>query len=260
MLAENLFLCKYCFRYFIDEISLSRHEEIKCNQREKQLGTLIYSHVHQQTRLLFYEINCSYDKERMFCQDLCLFSKLFIGDKGLSFDVNCFKFYVLYKIPVFSDKLEFSGREFIGYFSKEKRPLKSYNLSCVLVSPIYQGQGYGRFLISLSYQIALKENMIGGPELPLSTASKGAYESFWRYSILSTITNSTGKILSTKDISNMTGIEKGTVYEFLINNKIFYQDGVNEYFVQLDRKAKEWLEAEQNRVKDTICQKEGFCI
>ena len=49
----------------------------------------------------------------------------------------------------------------VGYFSKEKASLDGYNLACILTLPPYQRKGYGRFLISFSYELSKKEGRIG---------------------------------------------------------------------------------------------------
>lgn len=44
----------------------------------------------------------------------------------------------------------------VGYFSKEKYSDLGYNLACILTFPSYQRKGYGRFLISFSYELSKK--------------------------------------------------------------------------------------------------------
>ncbi len=67
------------------------------------------------------------------------------------------------------DNIEpFCRYHIVGYFSKEKHSVEGYNLACILTLPPYQRKGYGRFLISFSYELSRKENRVGTPERPLS--------------------------------------------------------------------------------------------
>jgi hypothetical protein len=48
-----------------------------------------------------------------------------------------------------------------GYFSKEKDSINQNNLACILVLPPYQRKGYGKFLISFSYELSKIEKKVG---------------------------------------------------------------------------------------------------
>ncbi len=49
----------------------------------------------------------------------------------------------------------------VGYFSKEKCSEEGYNLACILTLPCYQKKGYGKFLISFSYELSKLEGKVG---------------------------------------------------------------------------------------------------
>lgn len=48
----------------------------------------------------------------------------------------------------------------VGYFSKEKSSEEGYNLACILTLPCYQKKGYGKFLISFSYELSKLEGKV----------------------------------------------------------------------------------------------------
>lgn len=80
---------------------------------------------------------------QIYCQNLCLLSKMFLDHKSLFYDVEPFLFYVMTEVDEF-------GAHFIGYFSKEKRSPKDYNVSCIMTLPVRQRKGWGNLLIEFS--------------------------------------------------------------------------------------------------------------
>lgn len=54
----------------------------------------------------------------------------------------------------------------------------------ILTLPQHQRKGYGRFLISFSYVLSLKENKRGGPERPLSDLGRLSYIGWWSWRLL----------------------------------------------------------------------------
>lgn len=85
----------------------------------------------------------SNNMRQIYCQNLCLLSKMFLDHKSLFYDVEPFLFYVITD----SDSI---GARFVGYFSKEKQSPKDYNVSCIMTLPVRQRKGWGNLLIDLS--------------------------------------------------------------------------------------------------------------
>lgn len=80
---------------------------------------------------------------QIYCQNLCLLSKMFLDHKSLFYDVEPFLFYVMTEV-------DDDGARFVGYFSKEKMSPKDYNVSCIMTLPVRQRQGWGNLLIDFS--------------------------------------------------------------------------------------------------------------
>lgn len=60
----------------------------------------------------------------------------------------------------------------VGYFSKEKCSEEGYNLACILTLPCYQKKGYGKFLISFSYELSKIEGKVGYRSVVLPRMSR----------------------------------------------------------------------------------------
>jgi histone acetyltransferase MYST4 len=172
--------------------------QAKCEQRYPP-GTEIYRKNHfindEEESLSVFEVDGLTSK--IYCQNLCLLSKLFLDHKTLYYDVEPFLFYVLTK----NDR---KGAHLIGYFSKEKHCTQRYNVSCIMTLPIYQRFGFGRFLIDFSYLLSKKENLPGTPEKPLSDLGKISYQSYWKYVILKNIRNKSQ--ITVEEISRASGM------------------------------------------------------
>ena len=95
------------------------------------------------------------------------------------------------------------GAHIVGYFSKEKDIHVSNNLACILAFPCYQRRGYGKFLISFSYELSKIEQKVGTPERPLSDLGLRSYRSFWTRVLLNILKDHPGPI-SIKELSDMT--------------------------------------------------------
>ncbi|KAI1007436.1 hypothetical protein K3495_g793 [Podosphaera aphanis] len=118
--------------------------------------------------------------ETLFCQNLSLFAKLFLDTKSVFFDVASFNYFLLvHTPPVVLSSVTESVPRIIGFFSKEKLSWDKNNLACILVFPPWQSKGFGSLLIGVSYAIARREGIMGGPERPISELGMKSYHSYW---------------------------------------------------------------------------------
>ncbi|KAI0845412.1 acyl-CoA N-acyltransferase [Daldinia vernicosa] len=152
------------------------------------------------------------EKDRLFCQNLSLFAKLFLDNKSVFFDVTGFNYFLLvYTPPPTPDSqpspslapmptdvipnsqssattLSSTSQhtptsqtrpQVVGFFSKEKLSWDNNNLACILVFPPWQRKGLGALLMGVSYEISRREGILGGPEKPISELGRKGYKQFW---------------------------------------------------------------------------------
>ncbi len=77
---DTLYICEMCLGYFASAFTLKRHRS-KCNTQDPP-GNEIYRHED----ISFFEIDGR--KQRTWCRNLCLLSKLFLDHKTLYYDVD----------------------------------------------------------------------------------------------------------------------------------------------------------------------------
>jgi histone acetyltransferase SAS3 len=199
---KALFICEFCLKYMESDIVAWRHKT-KCPWKHPP-GDEIY----RDGKVMIFEVDGR--KNPLYCQNLCLLAKLFLGSKTLYYDVEPFLFYVMTEY----DEL---GCHFVGYFSKEKRPSSLNNVSCILVLPIHQRKGYGHLLIDFSYLLTRVEKKTGSPEKPLSDMGLVSYRNYWRLVLCYYLQDFQpgGKIPSIKAISDDMGLTPDDVISAL---------------------------------------------
>ncbi|KAM4523990.1 histone acetyltransferase KAT6B isoform 2-T7 [Odontesthes bonariensis] len=188
---QKLYLCEFCLKYMRSKNILQRHTK-KCGWFHPPANE-----IYRKDNLSVFEVDGNVSK--LFCQNLCLLAKLFLDHKTLYYDVEPFLFYILTK----NDE---KGCHLVGYFSKEKLCQQKYNVSCIMIMPQYQRQGFGRFLIDFSYLLTRQERQAGSPEKPLSDLGRLSYLAYWKSVILVHLYKHPDKHISVKGISRATGM------------------------------------------------------
>uniref|UniRef100_A0A4W4DM60 histone acetyltransferase n=1 Tax=Electrophorus electricus TaxID=8005 RepID=A0A4W4DM60_ELEEL len=187
----KLYLCEFCLKYMKSRNILQRHLQ-KCGWFHPPANE-----IYRKDNLSVFEVDGNVSK--IFCQNLCLLAKLFLDHKTLYYDVEPFLFYILTQ----NDE---KGCHLVGYFSKEKLCQQKYNVSCIMIMPHYQRQGFGRFLIDFSYLLSRQEGQAGSPEKPLSDLGRLSYLAYWKSVILEYLHNHPDKSVSIKGMSKATGM------------------------------------------------------
>jgi hypothetical protein len=67
----------------------------------------------------------------------------------------------------------------VGFFSKEKMSWDANNLACILIFPPWQRKSLGLLLIAVSYALARRDGLLGGPERPISDLGRRGYTQYW---------------------------------------------------------------------------------
>ncbi|WEW60782.1 Histone acetyltransferase [Emydomyces testavorans] len=209
-----LYICEFCLKYMNSDFVAWRHK-LKCPVKHPP-GDEIY----RDGTISVFEVDGR--KNPVYCQNLCLLAKLFLGSKTLYYDVEPFLFYVMTEY----DEL---GFHFVGYFSKEKRPSSSNNVSCILTLPIHQRKGYGNLLIDFSYLLTRIERKVGSPEKPLSDMGLVSYRNYWHLVLSYQLRDQTTPT-SVAELSERTGMTPDDVVSGLEGLRALVRDPVTKTY------------------------------
>ncbi|CAI2298445.1 unnamed protein product [Caenorhabditis sp. 36 PRJEB53466] len=221
---HELFMCEYCLLYTPIRQKYREHH-LTCKKREPP-GNEIY----RKNDLSVYEVDGS--SQKLYCQCLCLLSKLFMDHKTLYFDVDDFMFYVLCET-------DSKGAHIVGYFSREVE--SANNLACIMVFPPYQKKGYGKLLIQLSYELSRREGYVGTPEKPLSDLGKVSYRSYWWWVLMKLFHIHQGHTVTATYLSQESGIAVADIVSTLSTMRMCRQYREpefipGEWYVRIHRK------------------------
>lgn len=203
-----LHVCSYCFRYTTSPADYVQHLQIHLNRSEAE-GQSWWPVPRTALKVYEWEGYTVWDidgeQEKLYCQNLSLFAKLFLEQKSVFFDTAGFHYFVLTYSPPTERHSSLSptttaktrGRkrrssgsnvdlglkiQVLGFFSKENLSWDANNLACILVFPPYQHRNLGQLLMAVSYKLSgweWEDSVIGGPEKPLSSMGRKAYVRFW---------------------------------------------------------------------------------
>lgn len=212
--ADMVYICEFCLSYYGEVTSFERHRT-KC--------TLMHppgNEIYRDPNVSFFEIDGR--RQRTWCRNLCLLSKLFLDHKTLYYDVDPFLFYCM-------TTRDDHGCHLVGYFSKEKESAEGYNVACILTLPQYQRKGFGKLLIDFSYLLSKREGKLGSPEKPLSDLGLLGYRAYWQETIVDLLLegarNEKGEA-NIEDIGAMTAMTTNDVLHTLQNlNMLRYNKG-----------------------------------
>lgn len=195
---------------YIDEFCLSYFDNQRAFERHRAKCTLVHppgNEIYRDDHISFFEVDGR--RQRTWCRNLCLLSKLFLDHKTLYYDVDPFLFYCMCT-------RDETGCHLVGYFSKEKDSAEGYNLACILTLPQYQRRGFGRLLISFSYELSKREGKLGSPEKPLSDLGLLGYRQYWRETLVELLMEPGRETMSENELAVLTSMTEKDVHETLV--------------------------------------------
>jgi len=244
---RKLFFCEFCLSFFGHKSELARHSR-RCKWTHPP-GNEIYRSKDQGIEVAMFEVDGS--KELVYTQNICYIAKLFLDHKTLWEDTTPFLFYVLTEV---TDR----GCSVVGYFSKEKSTElhpHGNNVACILTLPCHQRKGFGKFLISLSYELSKIEGKTGAPEEPISDLGQQAYNSYWKGVVLDLLADPDCKAVTISQISKRTSMTHKHIEMTLKALDVIQYDSSEGYhisvpnsLIQAHLEKKKRIAADKNRV------------
>ena len=238
--CDMVYICGFCLSYFGSDLQFTRHRK-KCTLQHPP-GNEIY----RDDNVSFFEIDGR--RQRTWCRNLCLLSKLFLDHKTLYYDVDPFLFYCM-------TSRDEHGHHLVGYFSKEKESAEGYNVACILTLPQYQRKGYGGLLIQFSYELSKIEGKLGSPEKPLSDLGLLGYRAYWQEVILDLLLErenehpGTAGSISVEDLGATLAMTTNDVLHTLQNLNMLRYSNKNHVIVLTDAVIGQW---ERRREKEKV--------
>ncbi|KZF23258.1 histone acetyltransferase ESA1 [Xylona heveae TC161] len=207
---DMMYICEFCLSYFGELRQFERHRA-KC--------TLLHppgNEIYRDDYISFFEIDGR--RQRTYCRNLCLISKLFLDHKTLYYDVDPFLFYCMCTRDEY-------GCHLVGYFSKEKDSAEGYNLACILTLPQHQRKGFGRLLMAFSYELSKREGKLGSPEKPLSDLGLLGYRAYWQETVIDILMEGRSEV-TVEELSALSAMTTNDVLHTLQNlNMLRYTKG-----------------------------------
>lgn len=196
IVCPRLYVCPVCFCYSPDEADYAQHmmhhQEAQREHEVLPVPDTAFK-VYEWDGYVVWEVDG--EGEKLYCQNLSLFAKLFLEQKSVFFDTGGFKYYVLTHTHSVNggrgrgrrrassgDDESLFKTKVLGFFSKENLSWDSNNLACILIFPPFQHRQLGQLLMAVSYKLSGWEwegGVIGGPEKPLSSMGRKSYLRFW---------------------------------------------------------------------------------
>ncbi|KAJ5489496.1 Histone acetyltransferase ESA1 [Penicillium diatomitis] len=181
---------------YIDEFCLSYFDNYRAFERHRSKCTMVHppgNEIYRDDNISFFEVDGR--RQRTWCRNLCLLSKLFLDHKTLYYDVDPFLFYCM------------CTRDETG---------------CHL----YQRAGYGRLLIAMSYELSKREGKLGSPEKPLSDLGLLSYRRYWRETLVELLAEPNREAMSENELALLTSMTEKDIHEtLLVNNMLRYHKG-----------------------------------